>query len=176
MPPETDNLELETLYQDDQRDRGKVYSTKDTLKELEKRDRSRRDKVYRMIESDQVRTKNDLYRAGVILYHGKHSTDFAAAHRLATLAAIMGHRMGRWILAASLDRFLMELGLAQIYGTQFEYNAAEKKYQLKLPIDSALTLSFEKEFLNIPSIPERLKALNSQLRAAQGVEKTPAVD
>lgn len=163
MPPETDNLQLEELFQEDQSDRSKVYETKDEINKLKARDAARRKRLVMMMELGEVKTKNDLYHAAVIFQHGEDPADFLIAHRLSSLAAVMGHKTARWLMAATLDRFLTTLGQGQVYGTQFEYNAREKAYQLKLPVQDSLLLSFEKEFLGVPSVAERLKQLNGQI-------------
>lgn len=164
MPPETDNLKLEELFQDDQKDRERVYETADDVQRLKDRDAGRRKRVMVMLELGEVNTKNDLYHAAVIFQHGNSQADFLAAHRLATLSAILGHRTARWLLAASLDRYLMATERGQVYGTQFEYNSVDRQYQLKLPVDETVFVSFEKEMLGIPSVNERLTQLNSQIK------------
>ena len=78
------------------------------------------------------------------------------------VAAINGHRPSRWLAAASLDRFLMAIGLPQTYGTQFEYSKEENRYQLRLPIDDASVLHFEKHFFGVPPVVERLAQLNKR--------------
>ena len=165
MPPETDNLKLQELFEQDQHDREKVYDTPEALDKLRDADKARVKNIYVMMELDEVRTKNDLYNAAVILQHGTEAADFLAAHRLAFMAAMLGHRTARWLLAASLDRFLMATGQGQIYGTQFEFNQDDRRYQLKLPVQDATMLSFEKEFLGIPAVSERLKSLNDRIQA-----------
>ncbi|MFH1725916.1 MAG: hypothetical protein ABII00_15005 [Elusimicrobiota bacterium] len=164
MPPETDNLKLEELFQEDQRDRARVYDTQSEVTVLNDRDAARRQRITIMMELGEVKTKADLYHAAVIFQHGESSADFLTAHRLATLAAVLGHRTGRWLLAAALDRFLMSIEQAQVYGTQFEFNPTDKRYQLKLPIQEAVLLSFEKEMLGIPSVNDRLDQLNAQIK------------
>jgi hypothetical protein len=164
MPPETDNLKLEELFQADQKDREKVYDTQEAVDALYKADKSRRQQISVMMELGEVKTKNDLYHAAVILQHGDTPPDFLTAHRMATLAAIHGHRTARWLLAASLDRYLMSIQQGQVYGTQFEFNPTEKQYQLKLPVLEHTLLSFEKEMLGIPSVKDRLKQLNRQIK------------
>lgn len=165
MPPETDNLKLAELYQADQRDREKVYETPAAVKELKHRDAMRRTLVYDMMSQGGVATPNDLYHAAVILLHGGEPKDFLAAHRLATLSALAGHRGARWLLASSLDRFLMAVGLPQVYGTQFEHNPEDNKYQLRLPIEDSAVLPFEKKTLNVPAIADRLAQLNGRIGA-----------
>ncbi len=165
MPPETDNLRLQELYQADQKDREKVYDSPEALRELRHKDAMRRTLVLEMISRGEVNTPNDLYHASVILQHATLPKDFLAAHRLATMAAILGHRAARWLVAASLDRFLMSVGLAQVYGTQFERNPEENKYQLRLPMDDSGLLGFEKKLFSVPPVTERLAQLNSRIQA-----------
>ena len=162
--PETENLKLKELFDDDQADRTKVYDTPEAVAQLNERDAARRKRILVMMELDEIKTKNDLYHAAVIFQHGNTSSDFLIAHRLATLAALLGHRTGRWLLSAALDRYLMSIKQGQIYGTQFEYGS-DKKYQLKLPVQDPIILSFEKEMLGIPSVKERLKQLNAQIKS-----------
>lgn len=163
MPPETDNLRLEELYEADQKDRQKVYSSAAEVKELKQRDGMRRTLVSEMVARGEVSTPNDLYNAAVIFQHGDTPRDFLTAHRFASIASINGHRPARWLMAATMDRFLMSVGLAQVYGTQFEHNAEENKYQLRLPIDDANILNFEKKFFNVPTVMERLAQLNGKI-------------
>jgi hypothetical protein len=164
MPPETDNLRLEELYLADQQDRQAVYDTPQDVAALKQRDTMRKTSVLDMMVQGTVNTSNDLYRAAVLLLHGSEPNDFLTAHRLAVLAAINGHRPSRWLAAASLDRFLMSVNLPQVYGTQFEHNPEENKYQLRLPIDDSTLLSWEKRFNNVPPVAERLQQLNSRIQ------------
>lgn len=164
MPPETDNLRLEELFAADQKDRERVYDSQEGVRDLKHRDAMRRTLVGEMIGQGGVNTPNDLYHAAVIYLHGAHPKDFLAAHRLSSVGAINGHRLCRWLMAASLDRFLMSVGLAQVYGTQFEHDADENKYQLRLPIDDAGLLEFEKKFFNVPAVVDRLGELNDKIK------------
>lgn len=164
MPPETDNLQLEEVFKEDQTDREKIYDTPESVQQLRERDRLRRKRIHMMIDLGEVRTKNDLYYASVILQHGEDPSDFLTAHRLSSMAAIMGHRTARWLMAATLDRYLMSEKLPQLYGTQFQYNPDSQQYELRLPIHDHPMLSFEKEFLGVPQISVRLKELNKRIQ------------
>lgn len=163
MPPETDNLRLQELFEQDQQDRQEVFSTPAQVKELKHRDAMRRSLISEMISRGEVNTANDLYHAGVVLMHGDAPKDYLTAHRLAVTASILGHKSSRWLSAATLDRYLLSIGQPQIYGTQFEHNPEENQYQLKLPIDDASVLSFEKKFYAVPTVMERLKQLNARI-------------
>lgn len=160
MPPETDNLRLEELYRSDQQDRQAVYDSPQAVQTLKQRDGMRRSLTLEMISQGTVNTVNDLYRAAVILLHGSEPRDFLTAHRLAGIAAINGHRPSRWLTASALDRFLMSVGMPQVYSTQFEHNPEDDKYQLRLPIDDASLLGWEKKFFDVPLVPDRLAQLN----------------
>ena len=163
MPPETDNLRLEELYNADQKDREKVFTTAADIDALRKRDLERRKETLDLMAHGGVNTPNDLYRASVILLHGAEPKEFLAAHRLATMAAVNGHKQSRWLAAASLDRLLMSIGLPQVYGTQFEHSAEDNRYQLRLPIDDSTVLHFEKRFFGVPPVIERLAQLNGRI-------------
>ena len=164
MPPETDNLQLKELFAEDQKDRERVYESKEEVAKLKERDQDRRRRLSVMMELGEVRTKNDLYHCAVIFQHGDRQSDYLNAHRFAALAAILGHRTSRWLLASSLDRYLMSIKQGQVYGTQFEFNGTKKKYQLKLPVQDPFILSFEKEMLGIPADNERIDQLNAQIQ------------
>lgn len=163
MPPETDNLRLEELYAADQKDRESPLTTNQQVEQLRARDLARRKEVFEMITGGNVNTVNDLYRAAVILLHGAEPKEFLAAHRLAVMASVNGHKPARWLAAASLDRFLMSIGLPQTYGTQFEHDPESGRYQLRLPIDDTSILHFEKRFFNVPPVIERLAQLNRKM-------------
>jgi len=163
MPPETDNLRVEELHAADQKDREKVYSSAKDVEALKQRDLARRKEILELMGRGEVNTQNDLYRCAVVFLHGAEPKDFLTAHRLATIACIQGHRGARWLTVASLDRFLMSIGLPQVYGTQFEHNEEENRYQLRLPIDDAAVLHFEKRFFGVPSVMERLSQLNRRI-------------
>ena len=51
-----------------------------------------------------------------------------------------------------IDRVRINAGQKQVYGTQFEFDSEEGKYQLRLPVDDAALLSFEKKFFNGNSV------------------------
>ena len=163
MPPQSDNLRLAELFSQDQKDREGIFSTPAQVKELKHKDAMRRILVYEMISREEVNTPNDLYHAGVILMHSDVFSDYLSAHRLAVTASIMGHQASRWLAASTLDRYLNSIGQPQIYGTQFEHNPEDNQYQLKLPIDDAHILCFEKKFYNVPAVMERIKQLNHRI-------------
>lgn len=134
------------------------------MEALKQRDADRRRELVEMIGQGAVNTSNDMYHAAVLFLHGTEPKEFLSAHRLATMSSINGHRPSRWLAAATLDRFLMSIGLPQTYGTQFEHNDEDNRYQLRLPIDDSTVLHFEKRFFGVPPVVERLAQLNRRIQ------------
>jgi hypothetical protein len=50
--------------------------------------------------------------------HGTTADDYLLAHTLATIAVAKGRTSALWIVTATLDRYLGQIGQPQIYGTQ----------------------------------------------------------
>jgi hypothetical protein len=130
------NEELSQLFLDDQHDRGSEPITKfdkdgnppppdktwEMLSEsaLDKRDVERRNRVKQLLDSGAVRTGSDYWVAAMIFHHGSKPDDFLLAHVLACVAISKGDINSRWLAAATLDRFLLEIKRKQIFGTQFD--------------------------------------------------------
>lgn len=72
-----------------------------------------------MLTQGEVRTGLDYYNAALIYQHGKTPDDYLLAHVLALDAISLGTKEGRWLAAATLDRYLQSIEKPQIFGTQF---------------------------------------------------------
>jgi len=130
-----DNPELKTLFVEDQHDRGsepfvefdehgkpRAAQKKWPVQPddvMEKHDRARTVRVRELLQSDAVHSGQDYWFAAIIFHHGEKPEDYLLAHVLALAAAYKGNRNGRWLAAASLDRYLLSVSQKQIYGTQF---------------------------------------------------------
>lgn len=86
---------------------------------MEKHDRERRVRVHQLLDAGSVKTGQDYWFAALIFQHGEKPEDYLLAHALALTAAYKGNRNGRWLAAASLDRYLLSISRKQTYGTQF---------------------------------------------------------
>jgi hypothetical protein len=69
-------------------------------------DRSRRRRVRELIAQDRLKTGEDYYHAAMLLQHSLRLADHWQAHRLAQRAVELGYRPARWLVAATLDRWL----------------------------------------------------------------------
>ncbi len=110
-----DNEELARLHDEDQSDRpdGKTV--------VGPRDSARLKRVKEMYLRNMLHPANDYYHAALILQHGDAADDFLLAHEFCVIAISKGKndRQARWLAASSEDRFLMNIGRPQRFGTQF---------------------------------------------------------
>jgi hypothetical protein len=126
---------LRALYVEDQRDRGVALAddgtsmlskeqadklpSYDWQKEVPKRDETRREQA-RTLLSQPGRSGEDYYYAAFIFQHGQKADDYLFAHILATESMALGYGRAKWITAATLDRYLQQIGQKQVFGTQYQ--------------------------------------------------------
>ena len=120
--PPADNQELKQLFAGDMHDRGSepfqekgkpVKEWKESP-DMSKNDAIRQKRVREMLNEGTVRTANDYVWASFIFQHGQTPDDYLLAHVLGMIAASKGDKMGRWIAAATLDRYLQSIRQAQV--------------------------------------------------------------
>jgi hypothetical protein len=111
--------ELHRLFDEDQTDRQGALEHIDWSKVME-RDEQRRRRVTEIMQAGAATTALDYFQAATIMQHGSAAPDFDAAHQWAVHAVELdpSHNAAKWLAAASQDRYLMQLGKPQRYGTQ----------------------------------------------------------
>ncbi len=128
-------LTLRALYVEDQRDRGVALAddgvtmlpkeqadklpSYDWEKEVPKRDEARREQAHTLLAKGG-RSGEDCYYGAFIFQHGQNAEDYLFAHVLATQSIALGYTRARWISAATLDRYLQQIGQKQVFGTQYQ--------------------------------------------------------
>jgi hypothetical protein len=127
------NPEVLQLVIQDQWDRandmfgGKQLSPADMRgKSLETRDEGRHAAIRKLLVEGQVKSGTDFWLSAVIFQHSVKPEDLMLAHILAVTATAKGNRNGKWLAAASLDRYLWHTNLPQIFGTQFKKDSEGK--------------------------------------------------
>lgn len=157
-----------TLYQDfieDQAERkllfgmGGAQPMNDGITRMVTNDATRRKYVYSILPKLEKSTRGkDLEEAGFILQHGNDTTDYWNAHELALRAVTVGDSAALWLAAATLDRYLVNKGKAQLYGTQSTRNDKTGKYEL-YPVDPTIT-DAERAKWHVPALAEEEKQVN----------------
>ncbi|MFZ0427733.1 MAG: hypothetical protein WAO20_06425 [Acidobacteriota bacterium] len=161
QPAPRDNEELIGLYRQDQADRGSGMAT--DWRTVQPRDQARRERVKDLYEHGRLHTGADFYNAAMILQHGETPEDYLLAHEFCVVAVGKGEERARWLAAASEDRFLMAIGRAQRFGTQFrsEDDGVVRLYR----VGSGVTDGLRRE-LDVPSL-EEAKAREAQFNQEQ---------
>lgn len=120
-PTDTTNQELASLVQADQREAQalvKAGGREQDLRAWVSAGAPRREMVRRLIRAGGLVTAKDYVNGALLLQHGDTPEDFLLAHVLATIAGFKGSRTGRWLSAAALDRYLLNVGQPQVFGIQ----------------------------------------------------------
>ena len=127
IPPLRDvNPEVLKLVVEDQWDRGndmfgkgQVKPQKDVDWEMvEAHDNARHQAIRKLLAAGKLSTSSDFDYASLIFQHSGDPSDLMLAHLLSSTSVSMGGN-GKWMMAATLDRYLHSLNQPQIFGTQF---------------------------------------------------------
>jgi len=145
-----DNEELKRLHDEDQSDRA---PTDVDWAIVSPRDKARLSRVKELYLQNRLQTASDYYHSAMILQHGDAPEDFLLAHEFCVLAISKGKndKEAKWLAASSEDRFLMNIGRLQRFGTQFhsEGNGPYKLYT----VDSGVTDETRRE-MGVHSLAE----------------------
>src|SRR3954451_13798212 len=80
---------------------------------------ARRVEIRKLLEEGKITSGEDFSDAALIFQHGQTPEEFLFAHVLALEALIRGGSAGKWIVAATLDRYLQAVNQPQVFGTQY---------------------------------------------------------
>ena len=141
------SAELKKLFNADQTDRnpleGRVAMTGnplDVMKKVDQADFDHRIRVGEIFAEGCLKTAEDYYDAAMIFQHGNAPDHFLQAHIWAARAAQLGKEEGKWLGAASLDRYLMNTGYKQLFATQAQTETNDPSSCWCLwPVDNSAT-------------------------------------
>lgn len=161
------NAEMAALFKADQGDRS-VHPI--DWKVVKPADAKRRARTAQLLDAGALHTGDDFYDAAFIFQHGDTANDFMKAHLLAMVAIARGQPDAPWIAAATLDRYLQEIGKPQILGTQFTSNDDGKFTQE--PYDRTVASDPMRKALQVPSIAEQeIERRQYEARASEASKK-----
>lgn len=125
--PLKNNSEMQKIFLDDQLDRGNNPYAKSgdpqpqalDGKSVRANDDAREIRVHAILDTGQIITATDYFRAALIFQHAGTSDGYLLAHILAEVAVAKGDSSALWLSAATLDRYLINIHQKQVFGTQF---------------------------------------------------------
>jgi hypothetical protein len=147
-----DNEELARLFQEDQSDRMPKDGKPIDWKKILPRDRAREGRVKELYRDDALQTGADYFHAAMILQHSPTVDDYLLAHELCIVGISKGEPRAKWLAAASEDRFLMNIGRPQRFGTQYRSDVSGKNLRL-YKVGEGVTDHLRRE-LGVPSLAE----------------------
>ena len=149
-PPVASNAEMAAIFKADQADRSSHPIDWTMVKPA---DEKRRARTEQLLDKGMLRTGDDLYDAAFVFQHGDAPIDFLRAHLLATMAIAKGQPDAPWIAAATLDRYLQEIGKPQVLGTQFTRGDDGKFTQE--PYDRSVASDAMRKIMQVPTLAEQ---------------------
>jgi hypothetical protein len=149
-----DSEELAKLYAEDQADRMPKDGKAINWAAVGPRDKARLARVKELYQGGKLQTGADYFHAAMVLQHAEAPGDYLLAHELCIVAVGKGNKPAKWLAAASEDRFLMNIGRPQRFGTQYraEGGGAFRLYK----VEEGVTDGLRKEF-GAPSLEEAKK-------------------
>lgn len=112
-----DNPEMTAMFAADQAIRGEPGPT--DADQMIAEDKQRWSRTRALLDAGALATGADFYHAAYIFQHGETADSFLLAHSCAMAAMKLGHPNAEWIAAATLDRYLQQIGQPQVFGTQY---------------------------------------------------------
>ncbi|GEB36354.1 hypothetical protein GLI01_03890 [Gluconacetobacter liquefaciens] len=120
---------------------------------LAKRDEERRTILSALMKHGALHSAADYTHAAMVYQHAETSDGYLLAHCLAMTAVSLGDENARWLEAATLDRYLQEIGRPQIFGTQF--TAAPGKDVTQAPYNREFLTDQNRAAFNVPSLADQ---------------------
>jgi hypothetical protein len=155
VQPWPDNAEMSALFAEDQADRDVAPGHAIDWPAVHPRDAARRARTQALIDAGALNSGADFYHAAFVFQHGEAPADFLKAHALAIAAAARGYGMAAWIAAASLDRYLLNKGEPQVFGTQFQ--TPDDGPVTQEPYDRGMLTDGLRAVASVPSLAEQEK-------------------
>jgi tetratricopeptide (TPR) repeat protein len=149
---QTDNSELQKMYNEDQNSR----MAKDIdWTVLSKQDKERESRVYEFIKLGQIVTGKDYFNSAMIFQHGSDTIASSMAVKHMKKAVELDTKIDKWLLAAAIDRDLMNRQKPQIYGTQYVKNKGETKWK-RYNIDTTQVTDEERKYYHVETLAQQL--------------------
>jgi hypothetical protein len=147
-----DNAEVAAIFQEDQSDRKPAAGAAIDWSAVAPKDRTREARVSALLAAGALRTGKDYFSAAVVLQHGPATDSRLLAHDLSIVAVTKEELYAKWLVAATEDRFLTEIGRPQRFRTQYRSDGPGRPLRL-YDVDPSVTDGLGREF-GVPPLEE----------------------
>lgn len=115
------NPEVKKIVDADQAARNFDFSkvTPKQLDDMARGDAARLARIKEIVAAGGLTTAADFDNAALVFQHGVVFEDYATAHELSVCALLLGMRSASWLVGASYDRMLVNVGIPQRFATQY---------------------------------------------------------
>ena len=120
--------ELARLFTEDQADR---MADPIDWEVVQPRDKARLARIKQLYRGQKLQTGLDYFHAAMVLQHAHDTDDYLLAHEFCVVAISKGVERAKWLAAASEDRFLVNSGRLQRFGTQYQVDSATGRWSLQ---------------------------------------------
>jgi len=121
------------------------------------RDLERQVTLRKLMAEGKVTSGYDFWLSALIFQHSTKPEGVLFAHVLATTAAAKGESNGKWLAAATLDRYLWDVNQPQVFGTQFKKDS-EGKWSMD-PYERGTLTDAERSLWCVISLSEQTQIL-----------------
>ncbi len=172
--------EVLKLVVEDQWDRGNDMFGKGQVKPpkeidwkaVDARDNARHGAIRGLLAAGRLKTAADYNFASMIFQHSVEPSDLMLAHLLSSTSVALGGN-GKWMMAATLDRYLHSIKQPQIFGTQFFTTDGGHTWTME-PYDRSTVTDAERALWCVVPLAEQQRVLEKMQRgegaASTGIE------
>lgn len=121
------------------------------------RDQERQVTLRKLLAEGKVKSGYDFWLSALIFQHSTKPEGVLFAHVLAATAAAKGESNGKWLAAATLDRYLWDVNQPQVFGTQFKKDS-EGKWTME-PYERGTLTDAERALWCVVSLAEQAQIL-----------------
>ena len=150
------------MFESDQDDRKDWRTGGTDWKIVKPRDEARLKRVEELYSQGLLEMGDDLMNAAMIYQHGDKSEHYQRAMELSRKAGELGRLDGKTFSALAEDRYLLSIGKAQIWGTQFTRHTVDEPWKPTEPFNREAKTDEERKDMGLTDIEEKLRDLNSR--------------
>jgi hypothetical protein len=145
--------ELQEIYRGDQDDRKEIEANldkpwpKDVIEKMSRSDAKRRRQVAKIFADGCFKSSADYAAAAMVYQHGIVPDHFFQTFLWSKRAVELGDNSQKHLMALGIDRYLMNLGQRQLFGSQAKKIKADDICWCLFPVEPSFTEELRQQYL-----------------------------